>query len=235
MKQKVILVQPTKHLSETDMASMALGVAQVSELATFQDHIGVCKKCQSELEVLQDLAGLVRSLPSEQSQPMGTKATFVDDETAWETALTALRQYVLEHGHTRVPDDYCTTDGHQLGRWVAQQRERFLMFGQVEKEARIPQTWGAKTSEERRAEIQRKVEIAKQRRAQTSKQRHAEMIPLDDERSGVLKTRLSEWAHQSWLHLARRTRTPQERDSLPPEIQKFYRDAERLRKSRIED
>ena len=133
MKQKVILVQPTKHLSETDMASMALGVAQVSELATFQDHVGGCKECQSELEVLQDLAGLVRSLPSEQSQPMGTKATLVDDQTAWETALTALQQYVVEHGHARVPDDYCTTDAYQLGRWVAQQHERFKMFEQVEK------------------------------------------------------------------------------------------------------
>ena len=58
------------------------------------------------------------------------------------------------------------------------------------------------------------------------------MIPLDDERPGVLKTRLGEWAHQSWLHLARRRRTPQERDSLPTGIQKFYRDVERLRRAR---
>src|SRR5262249_24465695 len=40
----------------------------------------------------------------------------------WEKGFLHLRKFSEREGHSRVPDEYSTDDGYQLGTWVGEQR-----------------------------------------------------------------------------------------------------------------
>ncbi|OQK17585.1 hypothetical protein AU255_06860 [Methyloprofundus sedimenti] len=43
-------------------------------------------------------------------------------EFNWEEGFAYLKQYVQQHGHSRIPYKYKVADGFNLGRWAARQR-----------------------------------------------------------------------------------------------------------------
>ncbi len=45
-----------------------------------------------------------------------------DNEALWQQGVEALRAYVVEHGHARVPIRYWRDDGFRLGQWVRSRR-----------------------------------------------------------------------------------------------------------------
>ena len=44
------------------------------------------------------------------------------DDSWWVDGLSAVRAYVAENGHARVPDRYVSPDGHRTGSWVRRRR-----------------------------------------------------------------------------------------------------------------
>jgi hypothetical protein len=45
-------------------------------------------------------------------------------KTLWETGIEQLEAFVKEHKHCRVPQQYTSSDGFNLGQWVANRRQK---------------------------------------------------------------------------------------------------------------
>src|SRR5262249_5292112 len=67
---------------------------------------------------------LVRQLSSERKARLDALGFDWDPiATQWEEGFENLRTYVSEHGDSRVPQSYKSTDNYRLGTWVHAQRQ----------------------------------------------------------------------------------------------------------------
>lgn len=52
--------------------------------------------------------------------------------TGWELGYSYAEQYYEENGHLFVPKKYVTSDGFELGKWIQEQRDRYLGISRYE-------------------------------------------------------------------------------------------------------
>jgi superfamily II DNA or RNA helicase len=76
-------------------------------------HLGNWVRLQRRLQ----LAGQLSAVRAERLAALPGWTWRVAD-SRWEEGFDALSEFVTEHGHARPPQDYCTTTGIALGRWV---------------------------------------------------------------------------------------------------------------------
>ncbi len=63
---------------------------------------------------------------------MGIQWIRPKEKTGWEKAYGYAEQFYEENGHLFVPNKYVTPDGFALGKWIQEQRERYLGLSRYE-------------------------------------------------------------------------------------------------------
>ena len=88
----------------------------------------------------------LKSLDFKWESNRGSDSVGSEQRDKWEEKYILLEEYFVENNHVDVPDNYESTDGSKLGRWVQRQRGRYksgkLLEERIEKLKSLGFKWG---------------------------------------------------------------------------------------------
>lgn len=76
--------------------------------------------------------GMLSAYQQGRLERMGIQWIRLKQVTGWEKGYQYAEQFFEENGHLFVPKKYMTDDGFELGKWIQEQRERYLGLSQYE-------------------------------------------------------------------------------------------------------
>lgn len=106
------------------------GTLSMPSTTLFRDGVSMFQWVHHQKKVYKQ--GQLSAYQQERLEEMGIQWIKPRQETGWSKGYQYAKQFFEENGHLFVPKKYVTPDGFELGKWIWEQRSRYLGLSKYE-------------------------------------------------------------------------------------------------------
>jgi len=106
------------------------GTLSMPSTTLFRDGVSMFQWVHHQKKVYKQ--GQLSAYQQERLEEMGIQWIKPKQETGWSKGYQYAKQFFEENGHLFVPKKYVTPDGFELGKWIWEQRSRYLGLSKYE-------------------------------------------------------------------------------------------------------